>query len=33
MSKDEWKLTIGFGAMVAVILGYMLLDFFSKSGY
>ena len=28
MSREEWKLTVGFGAMVLGILGYMLLDFF-----
>lgn len=33
MSREEWKLAIGFGAMVTAILGYMLLDFSSKSGY
>lgn len=28
MNREEWKLTIGFGAMVLSILGYIFLDFF-----
>lgn len=28
MSREEWKTTLSTGLMVAVIFGYMLLDFF-----